>query len=72
MSERKSIKKKGPGLSLLCYSDTAMHSRCSNWLRSDNRPLPVPASTSAYAPPPMPESFAVEAAAHYYIRDSHP
>ena len=49
LPERKSIKKKGPGLSLRCYSGTAMHRRGSNSLRSDNRPLPAPDSTYVYA-----------------------
>ncbi len=63
LPERKSIKKKGPGLSLRCYSGTAMHRRGSNSLRSDNRPLPAPDSTYAYAPTSMPEGCAMQVAA---------
>ena len=61
LPERKSIKKKGHGLRLRCYSDTAIRRRGSNSLRSNNRPLPAPDSAYAHAPTPMPESCAVQA-----------
>ena len=50
LMQKKRYQKKKSRLHFRGYSDTAIRSRGSNSLRSNNRPLPAPDSASADAP----------------------